>query len=66
MNGRLAARLGVTAKDKVLVKQREGQARLDVAVDDRLPDDCVRVSAAHASTASLGPMFGSVTLERAP
>jgi NADH-quinone oxidoreductase subunit G len=56
----------VTAKDKVLVKQREGQARLDVAVDDRLPDDCVRVSAAHASTASLGPMFGSVTLERAP
>jgi len=66
MNGRLAARLGVTAKDKVLVKQREGQARLDVAVDDRLPDDCVRVSAAHGSTASLGPMFGSVTLERAP
>jgi NADH-quinone oxidoreductase subunit G len=65
MNGRLAARLGVTAKDQVMVKQNAGQARLAVALDDRLPDDCVRVAAAHASTAALGPMFGTVTLERA-
>ncbi|HEX6690553.1 MAG TPA: molybdopterin-dependent oxidoreductase, partial [Burkholderiales bacterium] len=66
MNGRLAARLGVSAKDKVLVKQNAGQARLDVGVDDRLPEDCVRISAAHPSTSALGPMFGAVTLERAP
>jgi len=65
MNARLAARLGVTSKDEVLVKQNAGQARLGVAVDDRLPDDCVRVAAAHRSTAALGPMFGTVTLERA-
>jgi NADH-quinone oxidoreductase subunit G len=65
MNGKLAARLGVTAKDQVLVKQNAGQARLGVALDDRLPDDCVRVAAAHASTAALGPMFGTVTVERA-
>ena len=65
MNGRLAARLGVTPKDEVLVKQNAGQARLGVALDDRLPDDCVRVAAAHRSTAALGPMFGTVTLERA-
>jgi NADH-quinone oxidoreductase subunit G len=65
MNGRLAARLGVTPKDQVLVKQNAGQARLGVALDDRLPDDCVRVAAAHASTAALGPMFGTVTVERA-
>ena len=65
MNGRLAARLGVTPKDQVLVKQNAGQARLDVALDDRLPDDCVRVAAAHASTAALGPMFGTVSVERA-
>jgi NADH-quinone oxidoreductase subunit G len=64
MNGRLAARLGVTAKDQVLVKQSAGQAKLDVGLDERLPDDCVRVAAAHASTAALGPMFGSVTVER--
>jgi NADH-quinone oxidoreductase subunit G len=65
MNGRLAARLGVTAKDQVLVKQSAGQAKLAVGLDERLPDDCVRVAAAHASTAALGPMFGSVTVERA-
>jgi NADH-quinone oxidoreductase subunit G len=65
MNARLAARLGVTPKDEVLVKQNAGQARLGVALDDRLPDDCVRVAAAHRSTAALGPMFGTVTLERA-
>ena len=65
MNGKLAARLGVTAKDQVLVKQNAGQAKLAVGLDERLPDDCVRVAAAHASTAALGPMFGSVTVERA-
>jgi NADH-quinone oxidoreductase subunit G len=65
MNGRLAARLGVSAKDKVLVTQSAGQARLDVGLDDKLPDDCVRVAAAHPSTAALGPMFGAVTVERA-
>ncbi len=65
MNAKLAARLGVTPKDQVLVKQSAGEARLGVGLDDKLPDDCVRVAAAHASTAALGPMFGTVTLERA-
>jgi NADH-quinone oxidoreductase subunit G len=65
MNARLAGRLGVTAKDEVLVRQNAGQARLGVGVDDRLPDDCVRVAAGHRSTAGLGAMFGTVTLERA-
>jgi NADH-quinone oxidoreductase subunit G len=32
-------------------------------LDDKLPDDCVRVAAAHRSTAGLGAMFGTVTLE---
>ncbi|HEY2338385.1 MAG TPA: NADH-quinone oxidoreductase subunit NuoG [Burkholderiales bacterium] len=65
MNARLAARLGVTAKDEVTVKQHAGQARLGVGLDDGLPDDCVRVAAGHRSTAGLGAMFGTVTLERA-
>jgi NADH-quinone oxidoreductase subunit G len=65
MNARLAARLGVTAKDEVTVKQLAGQARLGVGLDDGLPDDCVRVAAGHRSTAGLGAMFGTVTLERA-
>jgi NADH-quinone oxidoreductase subunit G len=65
MNARLAARLGVKAKDQVLVRQNAGQAKLAVGLDERLPDDCVRVAAAHASTAALGPMFGTLTVERA-
>jgi NADH-quinone oxidoreductase subunit G len=65
MNARLMARLGVAPKDEVLVRQDAGQARLAVALDERLPDECVRVAAAHRSTAALGAMFGTVTLERA-
>jgi NADH-quinone oxidoreductase subunit G len=41
-----------------------GVARLDAGLDEKLPDDCVRISAAHPSTAGIGPMFGSVTLEK--
>ena len=61
MNARLMERLGVAAGQPVLV---QGAARLEAALDDRLPDECVRISAAHPSTAAVGPMFGTVTLEK--
>ncbi len=41
-----------------------GEAGLAAALDDKLPDGCVRIAAGHASTAQLGPMFGAVTLEK--
>ena len=65
MNSRMLARLGLGAGQPVAVKQGDGEARLMAALDDKLPDDCVRVSAAHATTAKLGPMFGAVSLEKA-
>jgi NADH-quinone oxidoreductase subunit G len=61
MNSRLMHRLGVLSGDKVSVN---GAARLDVSLDEKLPDDCVRIAAAHPSTADIGPMFGSVALEK--
>ena len=64
MNSKLMAKLGVAAGQPVLVKQGQGEARLAAALDDRLPDECVRVAAAHPSTAGLGAMFGAVTLEK--
>ena len=64
MNSKLMARLGVAAGQPVLVKQGQGEARLAAAQDDSLPDECVRVPAAHPTTAGLGAMFGSVTLEK--
>jgi NADH-quinone oxidoreductase subunit G len=64
MNGRLMGRLALAEGDSVLIRQAEGQATLKAALDERLPDECVRVAAAHRSTAGLGPMFGTVTLEK--
>ena len=64
MNAKLMTRLGLSREDSVLVRQEGGQARLKAALDDRVPDECVRVDAAHPSTASLGAMFGEVTLEK--
>jgi NADH-quinone oxidoreductase subunit G len=64
MNARLMRRLGIAANQPVLVRQKEGTARLTAALDEGLPDECVRVSAAHPSTAALGAMFGTVTLEK--
>jgi NADH-quinone oxidoreductase subunit G len=64
MNARLMKKLGVADGQPVRVTQGgEGEARLPAALDDRLPDDCVRVAAAHPGTAALGPMFGAVRVE---
>ena len=65
MNARMLQRLGVAAGQPVLAKQGSGEARLMAALDDRLPDDCVRLSAAHPTTAKLGAMFGTLTVEKA-
>lgn len=61
----LAQHLGVGAGEQVRVWQGEGSALLTAAVDGSLPDGVVRVSAAHPSTAGLGPMFGPLSVERA-
>ena len=64
MNAKLLARLGVSAGDPVLVRQGEGEARLEAALDERLPDDCARVAAAHPAVAGLGALFGALRVER--
>jgi NADH-quinone oxidoreductase subunit G len=61
----LAERLGVKQGERVRVRQGEGSALVEVGVDARLPAGCVRLAAAHRHTAGLGPMFGTLTLERA-
>jgi len=61
MNSRLLARLGVAAGQPVLIN---ASVKLMCALDDRLPDECVRIAAAHPSTAAVGPMFGALTLAK--
>ena len=59
------AQVGVTSGATVRVRQGQGEALLPVAVDETVPDGCVRVAAAHGATAALGDMFGTITVERA-
>jgi NADH-quinone oxidoreductase subunit G len=54
-------KLGLSAGQPVLV---QGKARLEAALDAAVPDDCVRIAAAHPSSVEAGPMFGTITLEK--
>lgn len=61
----LADKLGVKAGDKVKVTQGSGSAVLVADIDARLPANAVRVAAGHPATATLGAMFGAITVEKA-
>ncbi|MET3129911.1 NADH-quinone oxidoreductase subunit G [Oxalobacteraceae bacterium GrIS 1.11] len=65
LSAALAQQLGVKSGDKVKVGQGTGSAILVAAIQAGLPANVVRVSAAHPSTATLGGMFGPITVEKA-
>ncbi len=60
-----AQKLGVHEGAAVQIKQGEGSAILSVGMDKTLPDNVVRLAAAHISTSTLGAMFGPITVEKA-
>jgi NADH-quinone oxidoreductase subunit G len=62
MNSRLLAKLGVAAGQPVAVNSA---VKLMAALDDKLPDECVRIAAAHPTTVGVGAMFGTLTLASA-
>ena len=64
-NARTLQSLGIAGGDKTRVQQGDASALLEVALDESIADAVVQVSAAHESTATLGAMFGPITLERA-
>jgi len=64
-NAKTLAGFGLAAGHQARVTQGEATALLECALDDRLPDGVVRVPAGHASTSTLGAMFGPIRLERA-
>jgi NADH-quinone oxidoreductase subunit G len=61
----LAQSLGVSAGSLVRVTQGAGSVTLPCAIESGLPTNVVRLAAAHASTAALGAMFGSIKVEKA-
>lgn len=65
MNAATLAQLHLEAGQTVRVRQDGGETQLQAALDDRLPDGCLRVAAAHASTAMLGAAAAEITVERA-
>jgi NADH-quinone oxidoreductase subunit G len=56
--------LGLQAGGKVLVGQGEAVAVLPAREEPSLAEHTVRIAAGHSSTATLGAMFGTVTVER--
>ena len=64
MGAALMSRLGINTGDKVRVRQGHGEAQLVAGRDDKLPDECVRIAAAHPVTAELGDMFGEIAVEK--
>jgi NADH-quinone oxidoreductase subunit G len=57
--------LGLAAGDRVRLRQGEAEAVLPAQLDEAMPDDVVRVPAAHPDTAALGAMFGTLVVEKA-
>lgn len=64
MNERLLQAIGVASGERVKVASSSGSVEIVAELNRGLPDGCVRISAAHPSTAALGAVFGSVTVER--
>jgi NADH-quinone oxidoreductase subunit G len=54
-------KLGIAAGQQVMVNE----ARVPAALDDGVPDECVRLATAHPSTIGAGAMFGAVKVEKA-
>ncbi|MHB1373508.1 MAG: NADH-quinone oxidoreductase subunit NuoG [Thauera sp.] len=58
------AALGVAGGDRVRVTQGSAGVELIAQADEGLAAGCVRVAAAHSSTAALGAMSGDISVER--
>ncbi|HRD32701.1 MAG TPA: NADH-quinone oxidoreductase subunit NuoG [Rhodocyclaceae bacterium] len=64
VNPETLAALGIAAGERVRVKQGDVSAELVVIEDPAVAIRCLRVPAAHAATAALGAMSGSISMER--
>ena len=65
LSAAVAQKLGIAEGSQVKVAQGQGVAVLAAAIDPKLPENVVRVSAAHPTTSRLGGMFGAISVEKA-
>jgi NADH-quinone oxidoreductase subunit G len=64
LNPRQAERSGVNDGDTVTVRQGEASTVMDVCIEERVADGCIRIQAGTEAAARLGAASGTVTLER--
>ena len=63
MNAVTLAGVGAADGRSVRVKGGEGSAVLNAVLDNTVPDGCVRIAAAHPSTASIGALNDMIVVE---
>ncbi len=62
--GALIARLGLSDRKPVKVKQNGAETVMKLIRDDRLPDNVVRVAGSLPAVVMFGPRFGTISLEK--
>lgn len=65
INSALAAENNLSESDMALVEQEEGSATLKVIIDERVPNGCVLIHAAHPDQIDLGAAYGNVGIAKA-
>lgn len=60
----LMEKLGLRVGDKITIKQGVGESQLEVEQSESIPDNCIRIASAFNQTATLGGMFGEVSVKR--
>ena len=63
MNAATLANVGAADGRSVRVKGSEGSATLSAVLDNTVPDGCVRIAAAHPSTATIGGLNDMIVVE---
>ena len=63
MNAATLAQVGAVDGRSVRVKGSEGAATLNAVLDNTVPDGCVRIAAAHPSTAIIGALNDMIVVE---
>jgi len=65
MNQAEADKRGLDTQCEVVIAQEDRQIRLPLRIDNDIADGCIYIAAATAFSASLGSMFGQVTVSNA-
>jgi len=63
INPEMIKRLGLGSADKVIVSQAGNSCSMTFVADSGIPDDCVWLPVGTADSATLGPLFSSISVE---